>query len=127
MGHMATKPDEPTWVGELDRLVPADDLTVDPRFGAARLLITVGGTPQGQVTVPLRDGRASRRRPTHGAPGAPLDHGGTPPGVREAVARAARDLREELRLDGVGHNDAVMFGPVVAQAVARLVDEVVPA
>ncbi|MBP2371105.1 glycosyltransferase family 2 protein [Pseudonocardia parietis] len=56
---MATNPDEPTWVGELDRLVPADDLRVDQRFGAARLLITVGGTPQGQVTVPLRDGRAS--------------------------------------------------------------------
>lgn len=50
------------------------------------------------------------------------------PSVMSAqVARAARDLREELRLDGVSHNDAVMFGPVVAQAVARLVDEVVPA
>ena len=47
--------------------------------------------------------------------------------VPPQVARAARDLREELRLDGVSHNDAVMFGPVVAQAVARLVDEVVPA
>ncbi|SFO00859.1 Glycosyl transferase family 2 [Pseudonocardia ammonioxydans] len=59
MGPMATNPDEPTWVGELDRLGPARDLVVDPRFGAARLLITVDGTPQGQVTVPLRNGRAS--------------------------------------------------------------------
>ncbi|MEU6700345.1 glycosyltransferase family A protein, partial [Pseudonocardia sp. NPDC046786] len=56
---MATTPDEPTWVGELDRLAPARDLVVDPRFGAARLLVTVGGTPQGQVTVPLRGGRAA--------------------------------------------------------------------
>ncbi|MEV1295637.1 hypothetical protein, partial [Pseudonocardia sp. NPDC049635] len=56
---MATTPDEPTWVGELDRLAPARDLVVDARFGAARLLVTVGGTPQGQVTVPLRAGRAT--------------------------------------------------------------------
>ncbi|MFC4461516.1 glycosyltransferase family 2 protein, partial [Pseudonocardia nematodicida] len=56
---MATNPDGPTWVGEHDRLAPVRDLAVDPRFGAARLLVTVDGTPQGQVTVPLRDGRAS--------------------------------------------------------------------
>ncbi|ANY06210.1 glycosyltransferase family 2 protein [Pseudonocardia sp. HH130630-07] len=59
MVGMAMIPDEPTWVGELDRLAPARDLVVDPRFGAARLLVTVGGTPQGQITVPLSDGRAS--------------------------------------------------------------------
>ncbi|MFP5070084.1 glycosyltransferase family 2 protein [Pseudonocardia nantongensis] len=47
------------WVGELDRLAPLRDLRVDPRFGAARLLVTVGGTPQGQMTVPLRGGRAT--------------------------------------------------------------------
>ncbi|NWJ71609.1 glycosyltransferase [Pseudonocardia sp. ICBG1122] len=56
---MATTPDVPTWVGELDRLAPARDLEVDRRFAAARLLVTVGGTPQGQVTVPLRAGRAT--------------------------------------------------------------------
>ncbi|MBN9736078.1 glycosyltransferase [Pseudonocardia sp. P1] len=59
MVFMATNPDGPTWVGELDRLAPAADLVVDPRFGAARLLITVDGTPQDQVTVPLRNGRAT--------------------------------------------------------------------
>nr|WP_062399959.1 glycosyltransferase family A protein [Pseudonocardia sp. AL041005-10] len=56
---MAMTPDVPTWVGELDRLAPARDLEVDRRFAAARLLVTVGGTPQGQVTVPLRAGRAT--------------------------------------------------------------------
>ena len=43
------------------------------------------------------------------------------------VAADARNLIEEVRLDGVGHNDAVMFGPVVAHAVVRLVDEAVDA
>lgn len=41
------------------------------------------------------------------------------------VAEAARNLHELLRLEGVGHNDAVMFGPMVAQALSRLVDDVV--
>lgn len=52
-------PDEPTWVGELDRLAPTRDLQVGVGFRAARLLVTVAGNPQGQVTVPLRDGRAA--------------------------------------------------------------------
>lgn len=38
------------------------------------------------------------------------------------VAGAAPRLQEELRLPGVGHNDAIMFGPVVADAVVRLAD-----
>ncbi|MEP7160459.1 MAG: alpha/beta hydrolase [Dermatophilaceae bacterium] len=38
------------------------------------------------------------------------------------VADAAPRLQEELRLPGVGHNDAVMFGPVIADAVVRLAD-----
>ncbi|GAA1390188.1 hypothetical protein GCM10009613_30440 [Pseudonocardia kongjuensis] len=57
-GNCATA-DAATWVGELDRLLPLRDLRVGPGFHAARLLVTVGGTPQGQVTVPLRAGRAT--------------------------------------------------------------------
>lgn len=52
-------PNEPTWVGELDRLVPMHDLQVGAGYRAARLLVTVAGTPQGQVTVPLHEGRAT--------------------------------------------------------------------
>ncbi|MDN5915489.1 MAG: glycosyltransferase [Pseudonocardia sp.] len=52
-------PNEPTWVGELDRLVPMHDLQVGADYRAARLLVTVAGTPQGQVTVPLHGGRAT--------------------------------------------------------------------
>ncbi|ANY07939.1 hypothetical protein AFB00_18365 [Pseudonocardia sp. HH130630-07] len=51
--------DVATWVGELDRLAPTRDLRVAPGYGAARLLVTVGGTPQGQITVALTDGRAT--------------------------------------------------------------------
>lgn len=40
------------------------------------------------------------------------------------VAQAVGSLHEEVVLPGVGHNDAVMFGPVVAEAVARLADAV---
>lgn len=50
-----------------------------------------------------------------------------PSAMSVQVAQTAANLFEELRLERVGHNDAVMFGPVVAQAVSRLVDEVVPA
>ncbi len=59
MSGMSAPNDAATWVGELDRLGPLRDLRVDPAFHAARLLVTVGGTPQGQVTVPLRGGRAT--------------------------------------------------------------------
>lgn len=52
-------PNEPTWVGEIDRLAPSVDLQVDASYRAARLLVTVAGTPQGQVTVPLSDGYAA--------------------------------------------------------------------
>lgn len=48
-----------------------------------------------------------------------------PAAMSVRVADTARRLHEELRLDGVGHNDAVMFGSVVAQAVLRLVEDVI--
>ncbi|OLL76162.1 MULTISPECIES: glycosyltransferase family 2 protein [unclassified Pseudonocardia] len=59
MSGKSATPDAVTWVGELDRLAPLRDLRVGPGFHAARLLVTVGGTPQGQVTVPLRNGHAT--------------------------------------------------------------------
>ncbi len=40
------------------------------------------------------------------------------------VAASAPTLVEELVLQGADHNDAVMFGPRVAQAVVRLADSV---
>lgn len=40
-----------------------------------------------------------------------------------AAADGAGVLVEELVLEGAGHNDAVMFGPDVADVVARMVDE----
>ncbi|MBW0105472.1 glycosyltransferase family 2 protein [Pseudonocardia sp. KRD291] len=49
----------PTWVAEFDRLAPRHDLDVGSCFVTARLLVTAGGTPQGQITVPLHQGRAS--------------------------------------------------------------------
>lgn len=50
-----------------------------------------------------------------------------PARLSTAVAQAARDggvLHELLNFPGAGHNDPVMFGPEVADAVARLADEV---
>jgi len=41
-----------------------------------------------------------------------------------AVAAAAPRLVEHLVFEGADHNDAVMFGPPVADAVARLADQV---
>jgi len=38
------------------------------------------------------------------------------------VAASAGRLHEEVVLDGVGHNDAEMFGPPVVEALARLAD-----
>ncbi|MEV1294530.1 glycosyltransferase, partial [Pseudonocardia sp. NPDC049635] len=58
-GNCCATADAATWVGEVDRLLPLRDLRVGSEFHAARLLVTVGGTPQGQVTVPLRAGRAT--------------------------------------------------------------------
>ena len=40
------------------------------------------------------------------------------------VADEARVLAERVVIAGAGHNDAVMFGPRVAEAVARLADRV---
>ncbi|GHH70430.1 alpha/beta hydrolase [Promicromonospora soli] len=48
-----------------------------------------------------------------------------PPAQSEAVARAAPRLVEHLVLPGAGHNDALMFGPRIADAVVRLADHAV--
>lgn len=45
-----------------------------------------------------------------------------PSGQSATVANAAPQLVEVLRLPGVGHNDAVMFGAEVADVVDRLAD-----
>ena len=42
------------------------------------------------------------------------------------VAASTANLHEELVLDGVGHNDAVMFGRPIAEAMSRLADAAVP-
>ncbi|MBE1875568.1 alpha/beta hydrolase [Myceligenerans pegani] len=48
-----------------------------------------------------------------------------PPEQSQAVADAAPRLVEHVVLPGVGHNDAEMFGPAVADAVVRLADHAV--
>jgi len=48
-----------------------------------------------------------------------------PPDQSAAVARAAPRLVEHVVLPGAGHNDAVMFGPRIADAVVRLADHAV--
>ncbi len=47
-----------------------------------------------------------------------------PSALSSQVASAAPRLAEELVLEGAGHNDPVMFGPRVADAVARLAERV---
>jgi fermentation-respiration switch protein FrsA (DUF1100 family) len=47
-----------------------------------------------------------------------------PPGQSAAVADAAPRLVEHLVVPGAGHNDPVLFGPEVADAVARLADQI---
>ncbi|WP_194288601.1 alpha/beta hydrolase [Ornithinicoccus halotolerans] len=47
-----------------------------------------------------------------------------PPAMSAEVAAAAPTLHEEVVLPGVSHNDAVMVGPPVADAVRRLADHV---
>jgi len=47
-----------TWVGEIERREKIRDLTVDRRFGAARLLVRADGAPVGLATVRLTDGWA---------------------------------------------------------------------
>ena len=47
-----------------------------------------------------------------------------PTKMSKRVADEAPSLAERVVIEGAGHNDAVMFGPRVADAVARLADEV---
>lgn len=47
-----------------------------------------------------------------------------PTTMSKRVADEAPSLFERVVIEGAGHNDAVMFGPRVADAVARLADEV---
>ena len=47
-----------------------------------------------------------------------------PPGLSAEVADRAANLAEEVVLPGADHNDPVMFGAPVAEAVARLADRV---
>ena len=47
-----------------------------------------------------------------------------PTELSKRVADEAPSLAERVVIAGAGHNDAVMFGPRVADAVARLADEV---
>lgn len=47
-----------------------------------------------------------------------------PPAMSAEVATAAPTLHEEVVIPGAGHNDAVMVGPPVADAVRRLADHV---
>jgi len=52
----------PAWVGQVDRRAEgpdALDLSVDPRYLAARLLVTAGEVPVGLITVGLTGGRAT--------------------------------------------------------------------
>ncbi|MFC8732442.1 alpha/beta hydrolase [Luteimicrobium sp. NPDC057192] len=50
--------------------------------------------------------------------------GVVPPAQSAEVARAARRLVETVVIDGAGHNDPVMSGPTVVDAVVRLADRV---
>jgi pimeloyl-ACP methyl ester carboxylesterase len=47
-----------------------------------------------------------------------------PTRMSERVADEAPSLAERVVIEGAGHNDAVMFGPRVADAVARLAERV---
>lgn len=49
-----------------------------------------------------------------------------PPELSREVAAATGNLVEEVSLDGVGHNDAAMFGAPVADATERLADHIAP-
>ncbi|MEU7816519.1 glycosyltransferase family A protein [Pseudonocardia sp. NPDC049154] len=52
----------PAWVGRVERRTDgpdALDLSVDPRYLAARLLVTAGGVPAGLISVGLTGGRAT--------------------------------------------------------------------
>jgi GT2 family glycosyltransferase len=52
----------PAWVGRVERRTDgpdALDLSVDPRYLAARLLVTAGGVPAGLISIGLTGGRAT--------------------------------------------------------------------
>lgn len=49
----------PIRVGQVERRADPEGVTADPRFVAARLLVTAGGTPVGLVMVELTAGRAT--------------------------------------------------------------------
>jgi uncharacterized protein len=49
-----------------------------------------------------------------------------PSRLSAALAAQVGTLHDEVVLPGVGHNDAVWFGPVLADAVARLADATIP-
>ncbi|RLV56767.1 alpha/beta hydrolase [Aeromicrobium phragmitis] len=48
-----------------------------------------------------------------------------PPDLSRRVAAQTGNLVDEVPLEGVGHNDAAMFGPPVADAVERLADRAI--
>ena len=48
-----------------------------------------------------------------------------PPASSAALAAAVGNLHREVVLPGVGHNDAVWFGPFLAEQVATLADDVI--
>lgn len=91
----------PTWVGEVERRAEVAALAVDPSYVAARLLVTAGGLPVGQVTVPLLDGGAAaddvvaavddQLGPDDGRPGPPTSD------EPLTVVIATRDRPDSLR------------------------------
>ncbi|RZT84357.1 glycosyl transferase family 2 [Pseudonocardia sediminis] len=124
---------EPTWVGELDRLAPLHDLQVGTGYRAARLLVTVAGTPQGQVTVPMRDGRATAADlaaavaplgPPAAVRGAPTS---TEPitvviATRNRAESLGRCLRSVLASDHPALQVVVVDNDPVDESTARIVD-----
>ncbi|GAA1831603.1 hypothetical protein GCM10009836_06980 [Pseudonocardia ailaonensis] len=98
----------PAWVGRVDRLAEgpaALDLAVDPRYLAARLLVTEGRMAVGLVTVDLADGRAGTAavrtaiESQLGPAGVPAQPVAAPTGPAEplTVVIATRNRAESLR------------------------------
>ncbi|MFC5993665.1 glycosyltransferase family 2 protein [Pseudonocardia hispaniensis] len=75
-GSAAAGSAAPIWVGQIDGRGPIPAVSVDERFSAARLLVTVDGVPVGQVDVPLSGGEAAAevvQAAIHDQLGRPLD------------------------------------------------------